>query len=128
MSNELNLLFPAGKQISIRDENLTIKPFKFGELPKVFKCIEPLTASMAKMVADRNTSPQAIAMLLSEGGDSVLDLMVIGAKKDRTWIDDLEIDEGVEVLTSIFEVNADFFIQKVLPKVNTTVVPGQMSS
>jgi hypothetical protein len=128
MSNDLTLLFPAGQQLSIRDENITIKPFKFGDLPKVFKCLEPLTTSMAKMVADRNTSPAAIAMLMAEGGDSVLDLMVIGSKQNKVWIEELEMDEGVELLTAIFEVNADFFIQKVLPKVNKTVAAtGQMS-
>lgn len=119
MSNELTQLFPTGKEISINDENLTIKPFKFGELPKVFKAIGPLTSTLGNILQNRDINFSSIAALIMEGGDSIIDLMVIGSRKPRDWVDELEMDQGVEVLTAIFEVNADFFIRKVLPLVNT---------
>jgi hypothetical protein len=81
-------------------------------------------------MVERNVSPVGIARLIGEGGDGVLDLMVIGSKKPREWVENLEMDEGVELLTSIFEVNADFFIQRVLPLVNQKMekTSGQTSS
>ena len=119
--SELNQLFPAGKQICIRDENLTIKPFKFGELPKVFKAVETLSSTIGNLMSERNTSPSTITALIADGGDGIFELMVIGSKKDKAWIEELEMDEGVELLTTIIEVNADFFIQKVLPTLNKTL-------
>ena len=119
--SELNTLFPVGKQISIKDENLTLKPFKFGELPKVFKAIETLSGTIGVLMRDRNVNPASITTLIAEGGDGILELMVIGSKKDKSWIEDLEMDEGVDLLTAIIEVNADFFIQKVLPTLNKTL-------
>lgn len=115
MSNELTQLFPSGKQISIKDENLTIKPFKFGELPKVFKTIEPITGSLTQLINNRDNPAVAIAGIFATGGDSIVELLVIGAKKPVEWVNDLEMDEGIELLTAVIEVNADFFIQKVLP-------------
>ena len=129
MSVELQQLFPAGKQITISDANLTITPFKFGELPKVFKAIEPIAGSLGALMSGR-PDVSVIAQLLGEGGDSIIDLIVIGSRQPRTWIEALEIDEGVEVLTAIFEVNADFFTRKVLPLINTKMEKnsGQTSS
>lgn len=118
MSNELQQLFPVGKTIRICDENLTIKPFKFGELPRVFKAIEPITGSLGALLQTRNPDITLIANLIGEGGESIMDLMCIAAKVPRSKLDEMEMDEGVELLVSIFEVNADFFIQKVLPLVN----------
>jgi len=130
MSNELEQLFPTGKTISINDENLTIKPFKFGELPKVFKAIGPMTSTLGNLLQNRDASFAAIAGLITDGGDSIIDLMVVGSRKPREWVEELEMDQGVEVLTAIFEVNADFFIRKVLPLVNTKMekASGQTSS
>jgi len=130
MSEELQQLFPTGKEISIRDENLTIKPFKFGELPKVFKAIEPLSDALTNSLYAGEFSITTIAKMIADGGDSVIDLMVIGSRKERGWITDLEMDEGVLLLTSIIEVNADFFTQKVLPQINQklTKLNGQTSS
>lgn len=116
MSNELAQLFPTGKELSIRDENLTIKPFKFGELPRVFKAIEPLTVTLATMMSTKQLDVSAIGTLLAEGGDNVLDLIAIGARKPRAWVDQLELDEGIDVLAAVLEVNADFFVHKVLPR------------
>ena len=118
MSNELAQLFPTGKEITIRDENLTIKPFKFGELPRVFKAIEPLSASITALVQTQSFNASSIGFLFSSGGDGILDLLAVGTRKPRSWVDDLEMDEGIEVLTAVLEVNADFFIQKVLPRIN----------
>lgn len=130
MSTELAQLFPTGKEISISDANLTIKPFKFGELPKVFKAIEPLTPTLSRMFVEKQADVSTIASMIAEGGDSVIDLMVVGSKQPREWVTELEIDEGVELLVSIIEVNADFFIQKVLPRMNAKMEAfnGQTSS
>lgn len=130
MSTELAQLFPIGKQISINEENLTIKPFKFGELPRVFKCIEPITGVLAQMLASGEVNAGSIAGLVANGGDSILDLIALGTKKPRGWVDQLEMDQGVELLVSIFEVNADFFTQKVLPTLNQKMekTVGQTSS
>ena len=120
MSNELTNLFPTGKEVSIQAENLTIKPFKFGELPKVFKLVTPMAAALSTLQQNRDNPATAIAGLIANGGDSILDLMVIGSHKPREWIDNLDMDEGATLLTAILEVNADFFIQKVLPVIMDT--------
>lgn len=117
MADKLAVMFPQGKSLSIQDTNLTIKPFKFGELPKVFKAIEPISSTLFSALQGSNQF-EMIAGMIANGGDSVIDLMVIGSRQPRDWIEQLDLDEGIELLTSIVEVNADFFIRKVLPGLN----------
>ena len=45
--------------------------------------------------------------------------MVIGSKQSREWVEDLEMDEGIDVFAAILEVNASFFVQRVLPTLNS---------
>ena len=127
--SELNVLLPQGKELKIRDANLTIKPFKFGELPKVFKAIDPISKSLFDALGGGNQI-EMITGLVANGGDGIIDLMVIGSKQSREWVEDLEMDEGIEVFSAILEVNASFFVQKVLPTINSrmeAIQAGQTS-
>jgi len=128
--SELNVLIPQGKELNIRDANLTIKPFKFGELPKVFKAIDPISKALFEALSGGGNQIEVITGLVANGGDGIIDLMVIGSKQSREWIEDLELDEGIDLFTAIVEVNASFFVQKVLPTLNSkmeAIQAGQTS-
>lgn len=118
MSNELNTLLPQGKELNIRNENLAIKPFKLGELPKVFKAIDPISKALFESLSNGGNQVEMITGLVANGGENLIDLMAIGSKKSREWVEDLELDEGIELFGTILEVNASFFVQKVLPNLN----------
>lgn len=118
MSNELNTLLPQGKELNIRNENLAIKPFKLGELPKVFKAIDPISKALFDSLSNGGNQVEMITGLVANGGENLIDLMAIGSKKSREWVEDLELDEGIELFGTILEVNASFFVQKVLPNLN----------
>ena len=116
--SQLNTLLPQGKELKIRDENLTIKPFKLGELPKVFKAIDPISKALFEAISKSGNQVEMITGLVANGGENLIDLMVIGSKQSREWVEDLELDEGIELFGAILEVNASFFVQKVLPNLN----------
>ena len=127
-TNELEVILPQGKQVTIQNANITITPFKFGELPRVFKAIDPISTSLFSVVAKGGNQMNVISSIIAEGGDNILDLISIGSRKPREWVDTLEMDEGVELLAAILEVNVSFFVQKVLPQINNkleAVLPGQ---
>jgi hypothetical protein len=127
-TNDLEVLLPQGKQVTVQNANITITPFKFGELPRVFKAIDPISNVLFKSLSSGGNQANLITTIMSEGGDNILDLMAIGSRKPREWVDTLEMDEGVELLGAILEVNVSFFVQKVLPQINSkleAVLPGQ---
>lgn len=121
MTDELKTLFP-GKEIALSTgETLTIKPFKFGQLPKALSLaqaiakplIEAYKSSADGVPAESNN--MLILKVISEGGEDFIKLMSIAVGKDRAWFDNLESDDGAKIAAAFLEVNLDFFTQRVLP-------------
>ena len=115
---QLETLFPLGKQLTIRDVNLTIKPFRFGELSRVLKAADPIFSSLFTALKQGNNQIEMITTIVAESNDSIVDLIQISTKQPREWIEQLDIDEGVELFMSVLEVNGDFFVRRVLPGLN----------
>ena len=114
----LQQLFPIGKEVTLAEKTFRVTPFKLGELPRVFKVIEPITALVIEALGSQRNQMTSLTKIMVEGGDNVLDLIAIGSRQPRTWEDALEMDQGIELLAAVIEVNASFFVQKVLPILN----------
>lgn len=118
MTNELETIFPTGKQVNIGEETLNITPFKLGQINKVLKAAEPMFVVFKTVDTngtDEEVGSKIITELLLHCGDSIRDILAISVNKSVEWVDELEADKVIELLSVIFEVNKDFFIQKVLP-------------
>lgn len=129
MTTELAKLFPTGQTLTIKDVTVNITPFRLGELPRVFKVVEPITKLVMEVIGSEAHQMESLTKIMVQGGDNVLDLLAIGTRQPRSWIDTLEMDEGVQLIAAVLEVNASFFVQKVLPllnKVVKTVPVGQV--
>jgi len=121
MSNEMDILFPEGKILTIGGEEITIKPLTFGQIPKASKMVAPIIKAMAK---SELAGDSVIDMagnwvdILAIGGDDLINLIGWAIGKDRAWFDTLQMDDGVELVKSVIEVNADFFTKKVMDRLN----------
>ena len=114
-TTQLQQLFPIGKEVTIADKTLRITPFKLGELPRVFKAIEPITALIIEALGSKQSQITSITNIMVKGGENVIDLMTIGSRQPRAWLEQLEMDAAVDLLSAVLEVNISFFVQKVLP-------------
>ncbi len=118
--SDLDVLYPTGKEVQAGGETLTIKPIKFGQLPQASKLIAPISKQIAAALKAKNsrTVADTAAMfveLLASGGEDLLVALGFFIGKPREWFDAVENDEGLALLNAVFEVNADFFIRRVLP-------------
>jgi len=41
--------------------------------------------------------------------------IAIAARKPQDWVEALSLDDAITLATALFEVNADFFVQRVVP-------------
>ncbi|MBR7793779.1 hypothetical protein KDM87_14360 [Undibacterium sp. FT147W] len=120
-TDDLQKVIPQKNVIVINGEEIHIQQFKIGKLPLVLDAVQP----MAHMLLNRDkNSPLDISSMLMLYSDDCLKLMAVLADRPRAWIDQLDIDDAVALLTMLLEVNLDFFVQRVLPKLiealNTT--------
>ena len=121
---------PVPVTLVIGGERLELTPLKVGDVPAFARAVQPVAASLS-------ASPDWLA-LLAEHGEAVIDAVAIASRRPPEWVTNLALDDAVRLAEAVFEVNADFFIQRVLPslteaatRVSQTLgagVPGAMHS
>ena len=121
---------PVPVTLVIGGERLELTPIKVGEVPAFARAVQPVAASLS-------ASPDWLA-LLAEYGEAVIDAVAIASRRPSEWVTSLALDDAVRLAEAVFEVNADFFIQRVLPslteaatRVSQTLgarIPGVMPS
>jgi hypothetical protein len=109
--SDLETLIPPGVQITVAGEMLTLKPLKVGSLPAFLRAISPVMQSLTAPAIDW-------LALFGERGDDLLSAIAIAVGKPREWVDDLAADEAILLAAKVIEVNADFFTQTVIPKLD----------
>lgn len=108
MNEGLETLLPQAIVVQAGGETLHISPITVRELPAFISAVEPLLARAASGIA--------ITALLLLNADAVIQTATIGARKPREWIDSLRTDELIDIAEAVATVNADFFVQRLLPK------------
>ena len=121
---------PVPVTLVIGGERLELTPLKVGDVPAFARAVQPVAASLS-------ASPDWLA-LLAEHGEAVIDAVAIASRRPPEWVTNLALDDAVRLAEAVFEVNADFLIQRVLPslteaatRVSQTLgvqIPGAMPS
>ncbi len=100
---------PVPVSVEIAGEHIDLTPLKVGEVPAFARAVQPIAASLS-------ASPDWLA-LLADHGEAVIEAIAIASRRPRDWVASLDLDEAVQLAESVFEVNADFFIRRLLPRV-----------
>ena len=98
---------PVPVVLVIGGERLELTPIRVGELPAFARAVQPVAASLS-------ASPDWLA-LMADHGETVIEAVAIATRRPVEWVAGLGLDEAVRLAEAVFEVNADFFIQRVLP-------------
>nr|WP_281720095.1 DUF6631 family protein [Nitrosomonas nitrosa] len=124
--NNFSALPPVATSIEVNDETIDITPIKMGELPALSRAVQPLAAHLS-------ASPNWLA-LIAQHGDALIEVLVIAVRRPREWVATLELDDAIKLASTVFEVNTDFFIQRLLPSITEAAarlearMPGRMPS
>lgn len=130
MSEDLDILFPQGKKVMAAGDEISILPFTFGQLPNATKLMFPVVDSLKKsgilVIEGGNISlvsdwPLRVPEILMEGGEPVMQLCAFATGKPRSWLDTVQMDEGVSIAMAIFQVNSDFFARRIAPMMGLSV-------
>jgi hypothetical protein len=112
-------------RIDIAGGREDIKPIKTRELPKLFKVIKPILSDLQELfkrlpTGDDEISKKFILSYLMESSDQLVEAIIqataIAARKERDWVDDLDLDDLVLLIGALIEVNGDFLAHRVLPR------------
>ena len=100
---------PVPASVEIAGEHIELTPLKVGEVPAFARAVQPIAASLS-------ASLDWLA-ILAEYGEAVIAALAIATRRPVDWVAGLDLDEAVCLAELVFEVNADFFIRRLLPSV-----------
>ena len=109
--SDLDKLVPQAVELSLAGDVVAIKPLKIGQMPAFLRAITPVMQQIGGDGIDW-------LALFGERGDDLLTAVSIAIGKPRAWVDDLAADEAILLAAKVIEVNADFFTQTVMPRLN----------
>ncbi|HNC59282.1 MAG TPA: hypothetical protein PLP33_27895 [Leptospiraceae bacterium] len=110
--NELAELQPKTTFVIVGGESFEIKPFKFKHMFAVLN-------HLSNIVTDVNPYEDQMVQLfrlLGKHPEDVLGIMSLAVGKPTSFFDDIDTDQGIELAAKIWEINQDFFVRKVQPK------------
>jgi hypothetical protein len=107
--SDLDMLVPQARVLELAGQHLTISPLVVGELPAMLKAVRPF--------AEQLTGEPDWLALLCDHGEALLAALTLASRQPRDWVDALALDDAITLAAAVFEVNADFFVRRVAPKV-----------
>ena len=115
------------KTIQHNGVDIVITPVKVKNLPAFLAAIEPVVRQLG-----RKTSASAAEDLLSAlatHAPNVIKATAVGAGVEEKWLGEQTTEVLVDLATAVLEVNMDFFVQVLLPRVTAAIGPlGRLSS
>jgi hypothetical protein len=105
---------PIPKTLTIQGVEIPIRQMKLGQLPIVLRAIQPIAGILMSQEGNPNSRADIPQLFLHYSGDC-LNVISALSGQSKAWVDELEIDEGVQLLSELLEVNIAFFVQRVLP-------------
>lgn len=105
------------RTLNLDGREITVAPIKIKHLAAFVRAVEPI----AQAVAEGD-----ILSALGRNADALIEAVCIGAGVERAWLEEREADVLVELAAEVIEVNADFFVQRILPKIEAA--GGAMSN
>lgn len=115
---ELDRLSGLPRTLMVKGQAVEVRPLTFMEVVRASKHLTPILKAVDAM--DLSSQEVAnISMLIETAPEAMIKIASLSIKKDLDWFETLEADEGLDVLMTVYEVNKDFFVQRLLPKLKT---------
>ena len=102
---------PPPQALEIAGLTLALSPIRIGELPALLAAIQPFASELAA------GEPDWLGLLGTQG-EGLLEALALAARQPKEWVQALTLEEAVRLATAVFEVNADFFVQRVVPAIH----------
>jgi hypothetical protein len=128
--SDLGTIFPDVELELSSGELIKVRPFKFGQLPKVLNLSKDIFAQVqALFIANAQIEDAAlIAEVLSSGGEKFIELLCVSINKPRAFFDELDAADGIRLATAVLEVNVSFFAQRLLPELKKSALSLQAAT
>ena len=110
---DLEALQNEGSIVTVKGEDIVIRPFNFGQLLKALKHLANLGG-----VLSEEDGPASVIRALAQNSEDVVGLLMLSTGKTREYFEDLSAEEGIDLAITTYTVNKDFFVRTLTPKLS----------
>lgn len=113
---------PTPQSMEIAGVELAISPIRVGEIPALLAAVRPFAHRLV------DGEPDWLE-LLADHGEALIKAIAVASRQPQDWVAALAMDDAIRLATTLFEVNADFFVQRVVPAIQHAAarINAQMS-
>ena len=113
---------PTPQSLVIAGIALEITPIRVGEIPALLAAVRPFAHRLV------DGEPDWLE-LLADHGEALITAIAVASRQPQDWVAALAMDDAIRLATTLFEVNADFFVQRVVPTIQHAAarINAQMS-
>lgn len=120
--NEMEVLFESTKSYHVGTEEITIRPFGFGELPVVISLLKGVGSQFAYYQSKGTLqSVESMMDIISAGGENLIQALALNTGKDRQFFNKLSPEIGMQIMQDFLMMNIGFFMKRVLPVIKGTM-------
>lgn len=113
-------MIPSTPQIVIesRAGNIILEPMRMAKLKAFSDAVEPVITQVFSVLEDTENSKQNIVQMITKHYDDLVKVICVACTEmTKEKIDDMLPDDFVNLVGGVIEVNADFFVQNLLPMI-----------
>ena len=117
-------MIPSTPQIVIesRAGNIILEPMRMAKLKAFSDAVEPVITQVFTVLEDTENSKQNIVQMITKHYDDLVKVICVACNDvTKEKIDDMLPDDFVSLVGGVIEVNADFFVQNLLPMILSRV-------
>ncbi len=117
-------MIPSTPQIiaETRAGNIILEPMRMAKLKAFSDAVEPVITQVFTVLEDTENSKQNIVQMITKHYDDLVKVVCVACPSvDKEKIDDMLPDDFVNLVGGVIEVNADFFVQNLLPMILSRV-------
>lgn len=116
--DDLDVLEPTEVKVVAGGRTFTVRPLTVGQLPAFARALRPVLPALQRALGGNGAvDPAAIADLIADHGDALIDAVAIAAGAKRKDVEALDPLAFIELATPVIRVNADFFSRRLRPAV-----------
>jgi hypothetical protein len=118
---DLQQIFPLTKTVLVQNEQVEVKPYKFRQILKAFGYLSEIVAELGYIPDITNAAVAAVFILgaLGKHPDEIIGLLKLATNRDDSFFDEISAEEGLDLAMATWEVNKDFFTQKLKAKIES---------
>ncbi len=102
------------KLVTVAGVVVAVAPVKVRDLPAFLTAIEPMLGSIGLL---GGSGAAGVLALLAVHGQRMIEATALGAGVEEAWLGEQTPDVLVDLVVAVVEVNIDFFVRVLLPKV-----------